>query len=285
MRDSLASYVEESLATNKDLAELILEEDAKYQGCDKACLLASVDKLYQAMKESNAQYDGRLSPSGLVGNDGLKMEAFQGGLFSDFVHRVMARALRVSECNACMKRIVAAPTAGACGVLPAVLISLQERENLSDEQMVKALIVAGGIGGVIAQRASISGARGGCQAEVGSASAMAAGAIVYLLGGSADMVASASAIALKGLLGLACDPVAGLVEVPCVKRNVMGAMQAMSAAEMTMAGIRSQIPADEVFDAMASISQTMSDTIRETAKGGLAMTPTGLRIKLKMFGQ
>jgi L-serine dehydratase len=157
--------------------------------------------------------------------------------------------------------------------------------NLTDDQMVEALYVTAGIGGVIANRATLSGAEGGCQAEIGSASAMAAGAICYLKGGSNDVIANASALALKALLGLSCDPVAGLVEVPCVKRNVIGAINAVTAADMSMCGIKSAIPADEVFDAMRNIGHCMSADIRETGIGGLAGTKTGVKIRQKVLGQ
>ena len=242
--------------------------------------------IYQAMQDSYRDYEDELhSASGLVGGEGAKMyrRRKEGTLLcGDFIGRVMEKALKISESNACMKRIVAAPTAGSCGVVPAVFLSIQEQKQLSDEKMVEALYVAGGIGGVIASRASLSGAAGGCQAEIGAASAMAAGGLVYLQGGTAADIANAAALALKSLLGLACDPVAGLVEVPCVKRNVLGAVNAVTAADMTLAGIMSKIPADEVFDAMYNIGKHMDEEIRETAKGGLATTLTGMQIKEKM---
>ena len=174
-----------------------------------------------------------------------------------FLGRVMEKALKMGESNACMKRIVAAPTAGACGVVPAVLLAMQETAGYSDEDMTQALYVAAGIGGVIASRAFISGAQGGCQAEVGSASSMAAGAAAFLRGADASAIAHGAAMAMKNLLGLVCDPVAGLVEVPCVKRNVAGAVVALAAADMALAGIRSKIPPDEVIDAMRSVGQDM----------------------------
>ena len=184
----------------------------------------------------------------------------------------------MGESNACMRRIVAAPTAGACGVLPAVLIPLQRRDGLSDDKMVECLYVAAGFGQVIASRASISGAEGGCQAEVGSASGMAAAALVHARGGSGDQMAAACAMALQNVLGLVCDPVAGLVEVPCVKRNVMGAVNAMSCADMALAGVTGVIPCDEVIDAMGAVGRSMPTSLRETGEGGLAATPTGRRI-------
>ena len=190
----------------------------------------------------------------------------------------MEEALKMGENNACMKRIVAAPTAGSCGVLPAVLVPYQEIHEIENEKMVEALYVSAGIGQVIVSRASISGAEGGCQAEIGSASAMAAGCLCYLEGGSTKEVMNAVAIALKSLLGLVCDPVAGLVEVPCVKRNVCGAVNAVTATELSLAGIVSKIPPDQVIDAMKEIGDKMDVSLRETALGGLAATPFALSI-------
>lgn len=202
-----------------------------------------------------------------------------GQLFNN----VIAKALAVAEVNACMGRVVAAPTAGACGILPAILFSLAEEYNIKDDKLVRALFTASGIGMVIASRATLSGAEGGCQAECGSASAMAAAAGVELLGGTPEMCADACAMALKNTLGLVCDPVAGLVEVPCVKRNVMGAVNALSSMNMALAGIKSQIPADEVIDAMGEIGQQLHSSLKETAEGGLAATPTGRKVKINRY--
>jgi L-serine dehydratase len=201
----------------------------------------------------------------------------------EFLGRVMARALAVAEVNACMGRIVAAPTAGSCGILPATILTLKEEKNLSEEQAVMGLFTAAGIGMVIAKRASISGAEGGCQAECGSASAMAAAAMVELVGGTPGMAAQACAIAMKNTLGLVCDPVAGLVEVPCIKRNAGGAANAIVAAELALAGIESTIPVDEVIAAMKSIGDTMPSSLKETALGGLAATPTAKSITKTLY--
>lgn len=245
-------------------------------------------QMYIAMKESALNYDRKTkSNSGLVGGEaGLLRDYLDSGkgLVGDFTGRVMELALRVAEGNACMKRIVAAPTAGSCGVVPAVFIATQEKLQLSDDKMTEALFVAAGVGEVIAARASLAGAEGGCQAEIGAASSMAAAGLSYLLGGDGSKCANAAALALKNLLGLACDPVAGLVEVPCVKRNVCGAMNAVTSAELTMAGIESRIPADEVFDAMSSIGKSMNPNIKETGAGGVAATPTAEKIKASIMG-
>ena len=232
-----------------------------------------------AMGQSVDDYRAdRRSPSGLSGGQGAKMAAAANPLCGSFLQSVIATALKVGEHNACMGRIVAAPTAGASGVMPAVLIPLQHKEGLSDQTMVECLYVAAGFGQVIAARASISGAEGGCQAEVGSASGMAAAALVHARGGTPAQMASACAMALQNVLGLVCDPVAGLVEVPCVKRNVMGAVNALACADMALAGIAGAIPCDEVIDAMASIGRCLPASLRETGEGGLAATPTGRKL-------
>lgn len=264
------------------LWEIVLEDDMIDRSVTKAESFATMREMYHAMKEADEGYDGQMtSASQLVGKDGAKMErAVKDGKVSSgsFLGMVIARAIKMGESNACMKRIVAAPTAGSCGVIPAVFISFEEEFGYSEEQLTEALFVAAGIGSVIAERASISGAQGGCQAEIGAASAMAAGAIVYLRGGSNQQISDAAAIALKNLLGLVCDPVAGLVEVPCVKRNVLGAVNAITSADMVMAGIQSRIPADEVIDAMGEIGSLLPSSLKETSQAGLAVTPTGMAV-------
>lgn len=283
MYKSLEELCELEKNEGKPFWKIVQEDDCKEQGITEKESFAQMLGMYQAMQYADEHYDEKMkSASGLVGTEGKKMmDARKAGklVCGDFIGKVMEKALKTSESNACMKRIVAAPTAGSCGVVPAVFLSMQEEKGFSQEQMTEALYVAAGIGGVIASRAFLAGAAGGCQAEIGSASAMAAGGAVYLLGGNAAEIANAAALALKNLLGLACDPVAGLVEVPCVKRNVMGAVNAMTSADMTMAGIFSRIPPDEVIDAMRSIGRSMHEDIRETGKGGLAGTPTGNEIK------
>lgn len=267
----------------KNFYQIILEDDCKERDVTKEASQEKMTQLLDAMLLAAFSYDSELlSASKMVGGDGGRMEAFrheQKGYCGDFMQEVMAHALQMGESNACMKRIVAAPTAGSCGVLPAVLVPLFHRQLIDQQEMVEAMYVAAGIGQVIASRAFIAGAAGGCQAEIGSASAMAAGALVYLKHGSAKQIGDAVAIALKGLLGLACDPVAGLVEVPCVKRNVVGALNALSSADMVLAGIKSAIPVDEVIDAMKDIGIKMDVSLKETGKGGLAATPTGKKIK------
>ncbi|MDO4454096.1 MAG: L-serine ammonia-lyase, iron-sulfur-dependent, subunit alpha [Eubacteriales bacterium] len=279
---SLSEILEQSQQKKKPFWEIVVEDDMTMRQVSKESSFAKMNTMYQAMREADLSYDASLrSASGLVGGDGQKiLEASENkALFcGDFLCRVMARAIKMGESNACMRRIVAAPTAGSCGVLPAVLLTCEEERNIPNKTMLESLFVAAGIGEVIAARAFISGAEGGCQAEIGSASAMAAGAVAYLNGGDNEEIVHASALALKNLLGLACDPIAGLVEVPCVKRNVIGAVNAVTSADLAIAGVRSAVPADEVIDAMRDIGIQMPCSLRETGEGGLAATPTGLKI-------
>ena len=288
MYRSLKEIEEKCRQENLPFWKVVQEDDCHEEALSEEDSFEKMRGIYRAMRESDERYDKNLvSHSGLVGTDAEKVHIRreEGKLLCDnFTGLVMERALQVAESNACMKRIVAAPTAGSCGVMPAVLLSMQDRYHFTEDQMVEALYVAGGIGGVIAQRASLAGAEGGCQAEIGSASGMAAGAAVYLLGGSIEAITHACAMALASILGLVCDPVAGLVEVPCVKRNVIGAMNAVSSCDMAMSGIRSRIPPDEVIDAMHSVGRALPEDLRETGRGGLAGTPTGIEIRKRMNG-
>ena len=274
-------------ARERDLVEVIISDDCVERGASREDSLARMRALYAAIRRSSAGYDPSLrSQSGMVGGDGAKMRAYVARgrtICGDYAGQVIAQALEMGESNACMKCIVAAPTAGSCGVLPAVLLPYQQREGLDDAAMVRAMYVAGAIGQVIAQKASIAGAAGGCQAEIGTASAMGAAALCYLAGGSAEAVCHAAALAIKSLLGLVCDPVAGLVEVPCVKRNAAGAMIAMTSADMAMAGIRSAVPPDEVILAMREVGDKMDESLRETGLGGVAGTPFGQKVSKKML--
>lgn len=266
----------------------VLQDDMNERSVSEEESLATMEKMWEAMLSASESYDPSLmSGSGLVGKDGAKMEEYRkrgDTLVGDFVGQVIARALQMGESNACMKRIVAAPTAGACGVLPAVLVPLYQ-ERINRERIIEALYVAAGIGQVIAARAFIAGAQGGCQAEVGSASSMAAGALVYLKGGDNEQIVHAAAMAMKNLLGLVCDPVAGLVEVPCVKRNVIGAVNALAAADMALAGIKSKIPPDQVIDAMKEVGESMHVSLRETGEGGVANTPYARKVAGEIHGK
>ena len=247
------------------LSEAILRSDLAESRLTEAHSRETMHHLWQVMQATSRDYDpAQRSRSGLSGGDAAKVEqAHQEGrsFGGDYLAAVTAEALKTAECNACMKRIVAAPTAGSCGVLPAVLLPLARSGEADEEAICDALYVAAGFGQVIAARATLAGAEGGCQAEVGAASAMAA-----------------AAMALGNLLGLVCDPVAGLVEVPCIKRNVVGAVNAVSCANMALAGVDYAIPCDEVIDAMGRVGSLLSPDLRETGQGGLAATPTGVRI-------
>ena len=277
------SSIEQMLAAARSdglpLWENIMRSDCEQQGIEPEASWSKMTRMLEAMRQADASYrEEERSKSGLVGGDGGRMTRYAAGekpLCGDFLSDVMAGALRMGECNACMKRIVAAPTAGACGVLPAVLLAYERHFGAGTEELVRALYIAAGFGMVLATRASISGAEGGCQAEIGAAAAMAAPALVYLQGGSPEQMAHACAMAVKNLLGLVCDPVGGLVEVPCVKRNVIGAMNAASAAQMALAGIESRVPPDEVLDAMREVGESLPPSLRETGKGGLAATHFG----------
>lgn len=283
--DSMQEIVAAAKREGKPFWEIILETDMKNRGVSRGNSLDKMAQAWHVMREASQVYTGeRRSLSGLAGGQGKQMHDYASTtpIGGEFMAQVIAEALSMGESNACMRRVVAAPTAGACGVMPAVLIPLYWRENIPEEKMLEAMFTASGIGAVIAFRACISGAAGGCQAEIGSASAMAAGALVHLRKGTPEQMCHAVAMALKNLMGLVCDPVAGLVEVPCVKRNVIGAVNAIAAADMALAGIESRIPVDEVIDAMGEVGRRLPVELRETALGGLAATPTGRAVKAGM---
>ena len=267
---SLAEIESHCREEKKSFFEVILEDDMNERKVNREESMEKMAAMWTAMLEAADSYDPELkSNSGLVGRSGAKMEEYREKgepLCGEFVSQVITQALQMGESNACMKRIVAAPTAGACGVLPAVLIPYYRKYHEKTETIVEALYVAAGIG----------------QVEIGSASAMAAGALCALRGGDSRQIIAACGMALKNLLGLVCDPVAGLVEVPCVKRNVIGAMNALSCADMALAGIQSVIPTDQVIDAMREVGEKMDVSLRETGMGGLAATPAGQEIVKSM---
>lgn len=284
--DSMQEIFDKAQAGEKPFWKVVLDTDVEERQVTAEASFEKMRIAWRAMLESvdNYRSDSR-SVSGLVGGDAQKMwdyGAEQESLCGEYMQQVIATALCVGESNACMRRIVAAPTAGSCGVLPAVLVPLFRRGTVDEEAIVRALYVAAGIGAVIGYRACIAGASGGCQAEIGTASAMAAGALVDLRGGTPDQIGQAVAMALKNLLGLVCDPVAGLVEVPCVKRNVIGAVNAVSSADMALAGIQSRVPVDQVIDCMGEVGRRLPVEFRETALGGLAATPFGQSVKASM---
>ena len=284
--NSMQEIFEKAASRSIPFWRVVLETDMEERQVTEEQSMEKMRAAWHAMLDSAVSYQGdQRSRSGLVGGDGARMRRYAAAdttYSGPYVQEVIATALSVGESNACMRKIVAAPTAGACGVMPAVLLPLCKYEKLTQHQILEALYVASGIGAVIAHRACIAGASGGCQAEIGTASAMAAGALVALRGGTGEQIGHAVAMALKNLMGLICDPVAGLVEVPCVKRNVIGAVNAVSVADMAMAGITSCIPVDEVIDAMGEVGRRLPVEFRETALGGLAATPTGNAIKRSM---
>lgn len=283
---SLKEIAEICSETKKKFWELIIEEDMKERNVSYEDSFNQMTKMFLAMEEADKNYDPKLrSPSGLSGGDGEKLESFRkqpNRLVGDFITEVMEKAVKMGESNACMKRIVAAPTAGSCGIIPAVLLTYKKQYKVSLEKIIQSLYVTAGIGEIIALNASISGAKGGCQAEIGSSSAMAAGAITYLEDGSTEDILNSVALALKNMLGLTCDPVAGLVEVPCIKRNVSGAVNAVISSQLTKAGIKSAIPADEVIETMGRIGQLLPACLKETSQDGLAVTPTATNITKKI---
>lgn len=283
---SINDLVELCHKNNAQIWQVIMMDNAHERMVSEDKIFENMRLMYKAMKTADNNYDKSLkSPSRMAGGDGELMYQYNKSgrnICGDFVGMVMEKALKMGESNACMRRIVAAPTAGSCGVIPAVFISCETYFKALEDDMVKALLIASGIGAVIAENASIAGASGGCQAEIGSASAMAAAGLTFLQGGDSLQIVNSSALALKSMLGLACDPVCGLVEVPCIKRNVAGAMNAITAAQMSMAGIKSVISPDEVIDSMQRIGAAMPSSLKETAREGLAITPTAELIKREL---
>ena len=288
---SLNAWISEAEATQQSMQEFLIDYNAKELECSKEELLAKMEAMLAVIQESiDFGLTGVRSHSGLTGGAAKRLlEASEqkqfNNILGDKAKDAMVYAMAVAEANAAMGRIVAAPTAGASGVLPGVFFALKKHYNLSDQVLAEGLVVAGGIGLVIADRASLAGATGGCQAECGSAAAMAAGAAVAMLGGSPSQVGHAVSIVFKNVLGLVCDPVAGLVEVPCIKRNGSCALQALAAAELALAGIESFIPADEAIDAMKSVGDSLPCALKETAGGGMATTPTALAWAKKYFAK
>jgi len=286
---SLQEWIGLAQQKNMSFGDFCVDLQAKELDINQEELLTRMESLLEVMEQSiKIGLSGIKSMGGLVGGNGKLVENYRrehpkASVVGSVMSKAIMIALAVGEANASMGRIVAAPTAGASGTLPAVLFSLGEAQACSQSKLAKALVVAGAIGMVIASRATLAGAEGGCQAECGSAGAMAAGAAVELYGGSPDQVGQAVAMTLKNMLGLVCDPVAGLVEVPCVKRNAGAVAVSMAAAEMALAGIKSVIPVDEVIDAMAAVGHAMSSSLRETSQGGLAVSPTGLAWAKKIF--
>ena len=273
---------------NKAISEIMIEQEMKMSGRSREDIFAQMDKNLLVMEQAVERgLQGVQSVSGLTGGDAVLLQNYIASgksLSGDLLLDAVSKAVATNEVNAAMGTICATPTAGSAGVVPGTLFAVKNKLEPSREQMIRFLFASGAFGFVVANNAFISGAAGGCQAEVGSAAGMAAAAIVEMAGGTPSQSAEAFAITLKNMLGLVCDPVAGLVEVPCVKRNAMGAANAMVAADMALAGITSRIPCDEVIGAMFRIGQSMNPNLKETARGGLAATPTGKALAEKIFG-
>jgi len=272
------------------IASVVMEKECKLSGLSREEVRKKMKTNLDVMlasAEYALEHDIK-SVGGIIGGDAKKMESYRkqrSTICGETVNRVMARAFSTSEVNASMGRVCAAPTAGASGIIPATIITVAESLGASEDTMIDALFTASGVGDIIAKNATLSGAEGGCQAECGAAAAMAAAAIVEMAGGTAEMSLQAAATALKNIMGLICDPIAGLVEAPCAKRNASGAVNAMLSADLALAGVKSIIPFDEVVEAMYKVGKSLPFELRETALGGIASTETGIRIKKEIFGE
>ena len=285
--NSIADILKLCSENNMPFWRVVMETDMQERAVTEEQSFEAMRKMYQAMYAADRDYDKTLkSESRMTGGGGEKLRVYNSegrNLCGEYMGMAMEKAVKMGESNACMRRIVAAPTAGACGVIPAVLLSYRELYHTEENKMVEAMFVTAGIGNVIAMNAYIAGATGGCQAEIGSASAMAAGALAYLQGGSEKQIANAMSFALKNMLGLVCDPVGGLVEVPCVKRNSAGAVNAIASAQLAMAGIESAIRPDDVIDTMRRVGNNMHPSLKETGEGGLAATESAEEIRKRMM--
>jgi L-serine dehydratase len=290
MFESMAAIVKRARECGQPCWRVILDEDVSQTGLEEAHVFSEFRSRLATMRQAvELGLEGQTrSLSGLSGGGARRFQDWSRGeaepLSGLYGARVIARALATMEINAAMGRIVASPTAGSAGILPAIFLSLQEVRGLDEETLLRGLITAGGVGGVFKARASLSGAEGGCQAETGSAAAMASAATVEMLGGTPEMVSQAVSFTIQGMLGLICDPLGGLVEIPCITRNVSAAMQAIAGADLALAGLVFPIPADEVLDVMGEIGRELPERYRETGLGGLAATPTGRLLHIEMFG-
>ena len=285
---NVRELVELAEKENKQISELMIEQEMAVSGRTREAIMEQMEKNLVVMEAAVERgLKGVQSVTGLTGGDAVLIQNYIAtgkSLSGDLLLDAVSKAVATNEVNAAMGTICATPTAGSAGVVPGTLFAVKNKLNPTREQMIRYLFTSGAFGFVVANNASISGAAGGCQAEVGSAAGMAAAAIVEMAGGTPQQCAEGFAITLKNMLGLVCDPVAGLVEVPCVKRNAMGAANALVAADRALAGVTSRIPCDEVIGAMYRIGQSMSPNLKETARGGLAATPTGKALAAKIFG-
>lgn len=283
--DSFENWKAESISTSKTLVQLVIEYELNIRPRSEKEVREGLAKAWAVMKDAvhTGLEKDMTSRSGMINNGAKKVYRYPKAVLSPEFQRLIARALAAKEVNSCMGRVVAAPTAGASGIMPGVLYTLQEIHQIDDEMIIDAMLLAAGIALIMEQKASIAGAVGGCQAETGTAAAMGAGAIVYCLGGNTDQIFNGVAITVQCMLGLVCDPVAGLVEVPCVVRNASAAAIANSSAQIALADVSSVIPVDEVIEAMGEIGASMETRYKETALGGLAATKTGQAIAKKVL--
>lgn len=285
--ESFSEWKTAAESANKPLHQIVIEFEVSQKGRTEEEVMEGLQAAYQVMKEAvqSGLSENMTSVSGMIDNGAKKVMAYDKAVLSPEFQKLVARALAAKEVNSCMGRVVAAPTAGASGILPGVLVTLQEIHGISDDTICEALLIGAGVALILEKRASIAGAVGGCQAETGAAAAMAAAGIVHCLGGTLDQIFNAVAITIQCMLGLVCDPVAGLVEVPCVVRNASAAAIANSSAQIALADVSAVIPVDECVDAMGEVGQSMELRYKETAQGGLAATATGKAIAKKVLIQ
>lgn len=285
--NSFEAWKDECEKSKTPLFQPVLDFEINQKGKTEEEIWAGIDQAYQVMKEAvqSGLNEDMSSYSGMINNGAKKVMQFPTAVLTPEFQKLVARALAAKEVNSCMGRVVAAPTAGASGILPGTLVTLQEIHGLDDKKIHESLLIGAGVALILEKRASIAGAVGGCQAETGAAAAMAAAGIAYSLGGSNDQVFNAVAITIQCMLGLVCDPVAGLVEIPCVVRNASAAAIANSSAQIALADVSPVIPVDECVDAMGEVGQSMELRYKETAMGGLAATPTGQAISKKVLIQ
>ncbi len=283
--DSFEGWRKYSEEKKLSLHEVVIEYEIQQKNRDRDTIHAGLMNAWQVMKEAvqTGLEEDMTSRSGMINNGAKKVYRYPKAVLSKEFQNLISRALAAKEVNSCMGRVVAAPTAGASGIMPGVLFTLQEIHEIEDEKIIEAMLLAAGIALIMEQKASISGAVGGCQAETGTAAAMGSGAIVYCLGGDVDQIFNAVAITIQCMLGLVCDPVAGLVEVPCVVRNASAAAIANSSAQIALADVSSVIPVDEVVGAMGEVGASMETRYKETALGGLAATPTAQKISKRVL--
>ena len=283
MFNKAVEVLEQCKNENKRISDIVMERDILSLEITREELILKMEEVLNVMKSSALEALDKdiMSVSGLTGGNSKKIEDYKNNsktLSGDFINSAMAKAFSTSEVNASMGRVVAAPTAGASGIMPSAILSAQEKLNLTDDDMIRGLFTAAGIGEICAKNATISGAEGGCQAECGVAAAMAAGAIVEMAGGSPEASFVAASFALTNIMGLVCDPIGGLVEYPCALRNASGVVNAFISADMALAGVQSLVPFDEVVEAMYAVGKSMPESLRETALGGLAVTPTAKKL-------